>query len=114
MNRGLRQFILLGNKRRHWYERYFNGKGVNWMWPTLGGIGLAAGLGAGLMYILDPDRGRSRRAFARDKVTSAVNKTGAAISRKSHDLKDRARGVIAETGSYFQGNISARESELRQ
>src|SRR5262245_5895555 len=110
MNKRLAQFIPFGNKRRHWYEKYFNGSDVNWMWTTLGGIGL----GAGLMYILDPDRGKSRRAFARDKVTSAVNKTGAAINRKSHDLKDRARGVIAETSSYFQSNRDDREPELRR
>lgn len=114
MNKRLTQFIPFGNKRRHWYERYFNGSDVNWMWPTLGGIGLGAGLGAGLMYILDPDRGKSRRAFARDKVTSAMNRTGAAVSKTSHDLKNRARGVIAETGSYFQGDGAAKEPELRQ
>jgi len=99
MNRRLTQFISFGNRRRHWYERYFNGNSVNWMWPTLGGIGLGAGLGAGLMYLLDPDLGRSRRAFARNKVTSAVDRTAASISKTSHDLKDRARGVIAETSS---------------
>jgi len=108
MNKRLFQLIPFGNKRQHWYARYLNGKSVNWMWAALGGVGL----GAGLMYILDPDRGKGRRAFARDKVTSAVNKTGEAISRKSHDLKERARGVIAETGSFLQSDKAVKESEV--
>lgn len=33
------------------------------------------GIGAGLMYALDP-QGNRRRALARDKVTKAVHKTG--------------------------------------
>ena len=59
----------------------------------LGGVGL----GAALMYMLDPDQGRRRRALARDKIVSASNKTGKAIGKKSRDLRNRAQGVIAET-----------------
>lgn len=33
-----------------------------------------AGLGAALMYIFDPDRGKRRRAVIRDKVEAAGNK----------------------------------------
>lgn len=83
------------------------------MWSALGGVGLGAGLGAGLMYMLDPDRGGFRRAFARAKVRSAVNRTGETISRKSRDIKERAREVIAETGSFFQGEEASKEPELR-
>jgi hypothetical protein len=110
MNIRLAQFIPFGSKRQHWYERYFNGSDVNWMLPVLGGIGL----GAGLMYIFDPDGGRSRRAVARDRVTSAANRTGKAIGSKSRDLKNRARGIIAETGSMFRSDEAAEGSGLRQ
>ncbi len=34
------------------------------------------GVGAALMYVLDPDRGRRRRALARDKAVSIAGKTG--------------------------------------
>src|SRR5262249_28654346 len=104
------QFIPFANKHHHWYERYFNKSDVIWLWPVLGGLGL----GAGLMYIFDPDRGKRRRAIARDKVTDVVSRTGKAIGSKSRDLKNRAQGAIAETGSMFRGNQAAERSDLRQ
>ena len=57
------------------------------------------GLGAGLMYWLDPDRGNRRRALVRDKLVHAFHSTGNAIDRTSHYLTNRARGLAAEAGS---------------
>jgi uncharacterized membrane protein len=57
------------------------------------------GLGAGLMYLFDPDRGKRRRALMRDKAAHGVSKTGDAISKTSRDLTHRARGVMADAGS---------------
>ena len=99
MNYGLPQWLPFRSKQQAWYERYFNGSQGHLIWPALGGVAL----GAGLMFILDPDRGRRRRAVARDKVTSAVNKTGEVIGKKSRDLKNRAQGVVAEASSLFHG-----------
>ncbi|HYE71833.1 MAG TPA: hypothetical protein VEF04_00825 [Blastocatellia bacterium] len=90
MNKYMSSIYPFRSKHHHWYEDYFNGK--SWLLPVLGGIGM----GAGLMYILDPDRGRTRRALARDKMKSAVNRTGRAISSKTRDLTNRAQGVVAE------------------
>ncbi len=59
------------------------------------------GVGAALMYVLDPERGRRRRALARDKAVSLANKTGDAVSRRSRDLANRARGLAAEARSAF-------------
>ncbi|HYJ46308.1 MAG TPA: hypothetical protein VEV81_06805 [Pyrinomonadaceae bacterium] len=70
------------------------GMGLNTALILLGGIGL----GAALMYMLDPDQGRRRRAVTRDKLVSASNKTGQVIGKRSRDLRNRAQGVIAETG----------------
>ena len=61
----------------------------------LGGIGL----GAAVMYVLDPEGGRRRRALARDKAVSLANKTSRAVEAKSRDLANRAKGVAAEARS---------------
>jgi hypothetical protein len=55
-----------------------------------------AGIGAGLMYILDPDRGARRRALVRDKVASAKCTTGRALGKTARDLNNRTGGILAE------------------
>jgi hypothetical protein len=55
------------------------------------GAGLV--LGTGLMYLLDPDRGRRRRALLRDKGAWALRKTGDCIEVTAHDLRNRAQGI---------------------
>jgi uncharacterized membrane protein len=70
---------------------------------VLGGIGL----GAGLMYILDPARGNRRRAIFKDKVVSGLNKTGDAIGTTSRDLGHRTYGLFSSIGSLFsRGEVS--------
>jgi hypothetical protein len=54
------------------------------------------GLGAALMYVLDPERGKRRRALVRDKALSGAHKAGDRLAARSRDLKNRARGVAAE------------------
>lgn len=53
------------------------------------------GLGAGLMYIFDPDRGRRRRALVRDQMIHAMNEIDDAIGALSRDLSNRAQGAWA-------------------
>jgi hypothetical protein len=57
-------------------------------------------LGAGLMYLLDPDRGRRRRALIRDQVVHGAHEIddlrGEFASRARH-LRNRARGALVET-----------------
>jgi uncharacterized membrane protein len=64
----------------------------------LGGIGL----GAGLMYIFDPDKGRRRRATARDAAHHIVNAIDDAVGKTSRDLSNRAQGLVAELDSIFR------------
>ena len=61
------------------------------------------GLGAALMYLFDPDRGRGRRALIRDKAEDAANKAGEFADKVSRDLRDRASEVVAEAKGIFKG-----------
>lgn len=109
MNKGLAQYLTF-RKRQPWHKQYLNKSNLNWMWVGLSSLGI----GAGLMYIFDPDRGKSRRAHAGAKVTSAVNKTGEVIGKTSRDLSNRARGAFAEAGSMFRREDDVERRELKQ
>jgi uncharacterized membrane protein len=65
---------------------------MNKMFTTLGTLGL----GAGVMYFYDPDRGRRRRALVRDKVTRTLNQSDEFIDKAAVDLRNRTRGTLAE------------------
>jgi hypothetical protein len=62
---------------------------------------LAAGLGMGafIMYMLDPVQGRRRRSLARDQVTSFVSDAEKRLEKKARHYANRARGVVAEAKS---------------
>lgn len=61
----------------------------------IGGLGL----GAALMYVLDPERGKRRRALVRDKAVRMVNRTSDRLGARSRDWRNRARGVTAQVKS---------------
>jgi hypothetical protein len=75
----------------------------------LGGIGL----GAALMYVLDPERGRRRRAMVRDKAVAIANRTGRAVAARSRDLNNRAKGLAVQMRAATAGKsgTTARERE---
>ena len=62
------------------------------------GLGRAGafGLGAGLMFLLDPARGRLRRARIRDKAMKAVHEVEQAARGRTLDAAHRAAGALAE------------------
>jgi uncharacterized membrane protein len=60
-----------------------------------GSVLAGMGVGLGLMYFLDPDRGRRRRALVRDRVTHAARLTRDAAGASGRDLTQRASGVAA-------------------
>jgi BON domain len=61
----------------------------------------AAGFGAGLMFLLDPDMGTRRRAILRDKLISFTRLAAWAADKTSRDLKNRIYGTVASTKSRF-------------
>jgi hypothetical protein len=65
------------------------------------GLLSAAAAGLGLMYFLDPDQGRRRRALVRDQMVHAAHKTGDAMDATSRDIANRAKGAVAELRGRF-------------
>lgn len=57
------------------------------------------GLGAGLMYLWDPQRGRRRRAQLLDQLDHAKHCTEDFLDKAQRDLSNRATGVTAEAYS---------------
>lgn len=55
------------------------------------------GIGAGLMYFYDPRQGNRRRAMLRDQVISIKNRADDSIDVGVRDLRNRTRGILAET-----------------
>ena len=55
------------------------------------------GLGAGMMYALDPRSGRRRRAFVRDRAQSYWRRMGKYVRQTVHDIRQRTPGLMAET-----------------
>ncbi|HNQ14604.1 MAG TPA: hypothetical protein PKM58_03515, partial [Pyrinomonadaceae bacterium] len=52
----------------------------------------ALGFGAGLMYFLDPDRGRRRRVMVADKALHLSKKCDWEARRKAADVRNRVSG----------------------
>jgi osmotically-inducible protein OsmY len=71
----------------------------------IGGIGL----GAALMYMLDPDRGRRRRALVRDQLAHVASRVPDAIDAAARDLSNRARGLVAESSAIFTSDEASDE-----
>jgi uncharacterized membrane protein len=59
----------------------------------------AATVGGILVYFLDPDTGRRRRALVKDRAVNLVKEADRAIGKASRDLSNRARGTVAEARS---------------
>ena len=56
-------------------------------------LALAAAAGAALMYLLDPDQGRRRRAMARDQLFGTARRTGRQAARAGRRVTAQASGV---------------------
>ena len=76
--------------RNHQPEIHYESSGTSFF-ALLG----AMGLGAALMYILDPDSGRRRRAELRDKYAEGRAKLHDATEAAVHQAADQTRGAIA-------------------
>lgn len=63
------------------------------------GLISAAGIGAGFMYLFDPDRGRRRRAELGNKAKHINRLAIDAAGKTQRDLRNHLEGVISELSS---------------
>lgn len=57
---------------------------------------LGFGVGAGLMFLLDPDRGRERRTRIQQKTIGTLKAMENKAAETAEDVARRARGLVAE------------------
>ena len=78
------------------------------------GVLVSVGVGAVAAYMLDPERGRTRRALARDKAVAATNRVNDLLEGKSRHWSNVARGYVAEARSLFGRGQQAAEDAITQ
>lgn len=71
------------------------------------------GLGAGLIYLLDPSMGRRRRAMLRDKAMSLGHQAYDAAGTVARDMKNRAQGLASGDMSVLVGGKRALSHPLQ-
>jgi hypothetical protein len=54
------------------------------------------GLGAGVLYLFDPDVGRRHRTMLRDRLRSAASGMGCHLKQTARDAGHRTQGLVAE------------------
>lgn len=64
------------------------------------GLITAAGIGAGVMYLFDPDCGSRRRAQIRNKAKHMNRVAIQAVGKTERDLLNHLRGAVAEISSF--------------
>ncbi|HEU5050017.1 MAG TPA: BON domain-containing protein [Gemmatimonadales bacterium] len=72
------------------------------MGSRTGTLLLAAGIGAAVMYFLDPGRGARRRAIARDRTRSVLRTGADELERRAEDARNRVSGALSTTRSRFR------------
>ena len=78
------------------------------------GLALLVGgaLGAAAMYLLDPERGRTRRAYLTDKATGLSNTASRQLGKTARDLSKRAQGLASQAGVGAQTGSRAASPSL--
>jgi hypothetical protein len=69
-------------------------------------VWLGAAVGAGLVYFLDPDRGKGRRAQTRDRLAATFRRAGRAAGKR----RRLSQGPITGLAARVAGAVSSRES----
>ena len=67
---------------------------------------VGAGIGAAVIFMMDPAVGGRRRALVRDKIAHAGRLTRDGLDATARDMRNRARGITARTrGRLWNGEV---------
>lgn len=64
-------------------------------------LALGFGIGAALMYLVDPNRGTRRRAMLRDRIAHGARLSRDAIGVTGRDIRNRTYGAMAQARGVF-------------
>ena len=78
------------------------------------GVLMSVAVGAAAAYMLDPERGSTRRALARDKALAATNRVNDILEGKSRHWSNVARSYVAEARSLFDRGRQNAEDAVTQ
>jgi uncharacterized membrane protein len=70
------------------------------------------GLGAGLMYFYDPDRGQRRRSMVQDKVASMQHSMEESMQKGTRDLHNRTKGLSYEAKGMMSGASEGSDKDV--
>lgn len=73
-----------------------------------------AGAGALLAYLMDPDRGRARRAMARDRSLAAIRRASRIAGKKARWVSGRLAGVGHEITHPFPSDTHPNDPTITQ
>lgn len=88
---------VLAEPRSEWYIKVLQPAARRAGGAGLTGMLAGMALGAGLMYMLDPARGRRRQSLARDKVVHWMHALSDGLCKSGRDIGHRVQGLVAET-----------------
>jgi hypothetical protein len=71
----------------------------------VGAAGVLA-IGAGAMFFFDPAKGRSRRAWLRDKVVSLTRNANKSVTGYGRHVGNKIHGAVAEAKNAMPDQIS--------
>ncbi len=71
-----------------------------------------AGFGAALVYFLDPNSGRRRRALAQDKATKYAHQSTETVQSAAQAATSQAQGVASRVQSAATGGDSAPDDDV--
>jgi osmotically-inducible protein OsmY len=79
---------------------------------TVGSLLTGMGVGAALMYFLDPRLGPYRRGIARDRTASFASRSVALAEKQARNARNHIQGLVAETRRAIRGEEPVSDRKL--